>query len=258
MEPEVVVVRGAKRADEALDEALKRLRVSLPRGAVIKPNLIIDAPPPTTTPLDLVEALASLSGEAIVAEGSGWTETDRAYDRLGYREASRREGFRLVDLNRDEVVELRDPHAFTLKSFQAPRTVAGGFVISAAVLKEHSITGVSLSLKNMLGVAPSSRPGVAKKGHLHRLGVDECIADIASYVRPSLAVIDGRWACIGGELGGRPLELGVIIVSRDPVAADAIGSRLLGYEPSKVRHIVMAEARGVGSARPSRVEVVEL
>ncbi|RLF16545.1 MAG: hypothetical protein DRJ97_00645 [Thermoprotei archaeon] len=255
----VVVVKGFRRVEDALEEALKRLRFKSPREALIKPNLIIDAPPPTTTPLDLVEALAScLEGEVIVGEGSGWTDTFKAFERLGFLEARKKLGFSLLDFNRDETVELRDPQALVLKVFKAPRGALGRFIVSAAALKTHSIAKASLSLKNMLGATPSEPRLIARKGRFHRLGIDECIADICSYLKPGLAVIDGREACVGGELGGGSVKIGVLIASRDPVAADAVASRLLGFNPYKIKHLVLAERRGLGKIKPEEVEVVEL
>lgn len=51
-----------------------------------------------------------------------------------------------------------------------------------------------------------------------------------------------------GPLGGKPVETGLAIASRDFVAADAIGARLLGFYPQAVAHIFDAGRLGLGQA----------
>jgi uncharacterized protein (DUF362 family) len=62
------------------------------------------------------------------------------------------------------------------------------------------ITKVTLSLKNVLGATLGEKARVAKKGRFHKK-LDESIVDINSYLKPCLAVIDGRIAGVGGVLG---------------------------------------------------------
>ena len=258
--PRVVVVRG-ENVFSMVEEALRFFGRPSRRKVVIKPNLIIDRPGPTT-PVDVVEALLRFYGpgyhEVVIAEGSGWCETREAFETLGYVELAKRYGVRLVDLNEDAYEEVSRPDALVLKSFRLPLTVKNAFLVSAALLKTHSLTGVSLSLKNMLGIAIGEPVRAGKKRRFHRLGLDESIVDICSYKRPDMAVIDGRVACIGGELGGRPEPLGLLIASDDPVAADAIGAKILGYDPFSIRHIRLAHERRLGTADLSEVEIIEL
>jgi len=130
--------------------------------------------------------------------------------------------------------------------------------VSAALLKTHSLTGVSLSMKNLLGIAPGEDVPAGKKRRFHRLGLHESIVDLCLYRRPDLAIIDGRVACIGGELGGRLEPHGLVIFSENPVAADAVGARELGLDPMSIRHLRLAHELGLGVADLSEIELVEL
>ena len=89
------------------------------------------------------------------------------YRELGYLKLERH-GVRLVDLNNDDFELVKNSNALFLKEFEFPLTLKGAFIISAAVLKERSITGVTLSLKNMLGATLGEKARVAKKGRFHR------------------------------------------------------------------------------------------
>ena len=44
----------------------------------------------------------------------------------------------------------------------------------------------------------------------------------------------------GSHLWGTNKKLGFIIASFDPVAADAVGSRLLGHEPGKIEYLALS------------------
>ncbi len=257
--PLVVIVRGED-ADAMVKAGLRHFGEPSQERVVIKPNLITNYPGPTT-PVDVVEAVAkhylALGREVIVAEGSGWCETWRAFEDLGYMRLAERYGVELVDLNTADYEVVERPDALAVKRLELPSVLRGAYLISLALLKTHSLTGVSLSLKNMLGIAPGEPVGAGKKRRFHRLGIHESIADICAYRKPDLAIIDGRVACVGGELGGRPVPYGLMIFSEDPVAADAVGAHVLGYDPLAIRHLRLAQEMGLGVADLDRIEVVE-
>ncbi len=258
--PRVIVVRD-ENSFEMVRRGLSFFKKPSKRKIVVKPNLITIEPPPTTTPLDTVEALVQYyvekGYEVIIAEGSGWCDTFEAYERLGFTRLAEKYGVRLVDLNNDEFEVIENPNALFLKKFELPLTLKNAYIISVPILKEHSITGVTLSLKNMLGATLGEKGRIARKGRFHRR-LDESIVDINMYIKPSLAVIDGRIAGIGGELRAKPKKLNIMIFSEDLVAADAVATKFLGKDPAKITHIMLAEKAGLGIADLNRIEIVEI
>ena len=50
-----------------------------------------------------------------------------------------------------------------------------------------------------------------------------------------------------------PVETGLVIASTDPLAADCVGARLLGFNPQAVRHLWEAERLGIGETDASRM-----
>ena len=250
----VVVVRGkdpALAVPKGLDELGIKVRG---RKIVIKPNLITDRPYPVTTPPETVEALIKYfreGNELLIAEGSGFKDTGELFESFGYTKLAKHYGVRLVDLNRDGFEMLEMPAALVMRKFELPLTLKGSYLISAAVLKRHSMAGATLSLKNMLGatIGPD-------KGRFHSR-LHENIVDLNLYLRPKLAVIDGRLG-LSSELGGKTKEFGMMIFSEDPVAADSVGARTLGLDPLKVRHLKLAQGAGLGTCDLAEVEVKEL
>jgi len=251
----VVIVKGNLPA-AMVPKSLRTLDIELSgRKIVIKPNLIANRPYPITTPAKTVEALIEYfidENGVTIAEGSGFDNTNAIYRDQGYVELAERYGVRLVDLNRDKFEVLERADAKILKKFEFPLTLKDSYLISAAVLKRHSIARLTLSLKNMLGATIGR-----DKGRFHRLGINESIIDINLYKRPDLAVIDGRLS-LDSELGGRERKFDVMIFSEDPVAADAMGAKILGLNPLAVPHLKLAQEAGLGTCDLKRIEVVEL
>lgn len=220
------------------------------RRIVLKPNLVTKAVPPVTTDVRCVEALAryclACSGaEVVVAEGSGGADTGDCFNALGYNDMAHRLGIRLVDLDQEPLVPREEQRAVIYRSFKLPRILDGSFIISVPVLKEHTITDISLSLKNMIGICPASEfSGYLsyKKSRVHRDNVDQAIVDINLHCPVDLAVIDGVLGMRGSHLGGPVLDppAGVIIAGQDPVAVDARGARKLGYHWLDIEHLRLA------------------
>jgi uncharacterized protein (DUF362 family) len=257
--PKVIVVENYN-AEAAVRKGLSFFDKPLKQKVVIKPNLIIAEPPPTTTPIDLIEALIKYYLEAecevIIAEGSGWSETFEAYEKLGYLKLSEKYGVRLVDLNNDDFELIKNPKALFLKKFEFPLTLKNAYIVSAPILKEHSITHATLSLKNMLGATLGEKAKAAKKGRFHK-SLNESIVDVNVYLKPNLAVIDGRITGVGGELNAKPKKLGVTIFSEDLVAADAVAAYHLGFNPLSIQHLKLAQKAGLGTADLNKIEIVK-
>ncbi len=139
------------------------------------------------------------------------------------------------------------PHGTLIKKMGvASEVLDSDVLISVPVGKTHASSGVSLSMKGMMGLIFDRRP-------FHSRGLDESIVDMVTILKPKLVVIDGtRILGSGGPGGpGEVIRLNLVIASTDMVAADAqmvalgtwYGKKL---EPGQVKHIKMAAERGLG------------
>jgi len=231
---------------------------------LIKPNLVCESPPPVTLPVAACDALVSACrawsrAEIVVAEGTGARNlTTRDVFRIhGYDRMAARHGVELVDLNEAELVELRDPGCRVFPTFMMPRLVLESFVISAAVLKAHSLAMVTLSMKNMIGVAPPAwyqQGGHWKKSAFHNQ-MQTAVFELNRYRKPDLALIDASIGLAEHHLGGPACNPPVnkLLAGFDTVAVDAAGAELLGIPWRQVGHIRMADGV-LGSAEGWEVD----
>ncbi len=145
--------------------------------------------------------------------------------------------FREVDVPKGNLIK---------KMGVAAEVLDSDVLISVPVGKTHASSGVSLSMKGMMGLVFDRRP-------FHSRGLDESIVDMVTILKPNLVVIDGtRILASGGPGGpGEVIPLNLVIASTDMVAADAQMVALgtwygRKFEPSQVKHIKMAAEKGLG------------
>ena len=228
---------------------------------LIKPNIVKDMPPPVTTSLELVAAIAdyvleSVSPENVyIADGTGSLDYDtfHAFERLGYVEMAKDKGIKLLDLNDEPLVKIRRPELKRWPEMHLPKIVMDSFLISVPTLKAHTLAGVTLSMKNMVGVCPPSyycEKGKWKKAAFHTQ-IHEAVADLNRYRSPDFTVLDASLGMLEGHIFGVPCvpPIGIIAASKDPVAIDAYGAGLLGLNCRDIAHIAMVDGE-LGQMEP--------
>jgi uncharacterized protein (DUF362 family) len=241
---------------QSVAEALGRIGAAATIAAqgkiILKPNVITDSPPPVTTPAACVEAVidycrANSDAEVVIAEGCGALDTHEAFKKLGYTDLARRKDVQLIDLDGEDTVKLKNPSLEYLPEFHMPRCLTDGFLVSIPVLKAHSMSKVTLTLKNMVGIAPAEHYSASyyRKSALHGRNNRELhryIVELNQYRKPDLTVMDATVGMAESHLGGRRCKPPVnkILASFDPVAIDAAGTQLLGFDWRKIDHIRLA------------------
>jgi uncharacterized protein (DUF362 family) len=231
--------------------------LSVKKPILIKPNYLNSKHPSTgiTTDSRVIEGIVKFlktrkTDEIIIGEGSGFADTFRAFEVAGVDAVAKKWNVKLVDLNKDEFVEVNPPNPLALKKVKVAKTALESTIISVPKLKLHRIAAVTLSLKNMMGA-------LASKGSMHTgTSLSENIADLASILKPSISVIDGIVAGEGHENSGNPVEMNLVIAGTDPVAVDAVGAAVMGIPPTSVKHLVLAEKKGLGTCNLEQITVL--
>jgi uncharacterized protein (DUF362 family) len=251
--PKVAVVKGDRGLEpvyRALDLIDYRDALKGWKRALIKINFITTRnweTGATTDPI-VVEAIINKLHEAdiealVVESDATMTNADKACVASGMKDLCDRVGVRFINLRyEEEKVELKVPNPMTLDTIKVPKIVTESAIISAAKLKTHMETGVTLGMKNMFGLLPDKF-----KGKYHMRGMDKVIIDINSVLRPTLTVIDGFVGMEGkGPVHGNPVKMDTIIAGTDPVATDATATRVMGIDPQTIEHIKWGHERGLG------------
>jgi len=193
---------------------------------------------------------------------------------------------------------------YVFSSFEFNHSYADTDVlVSLAKLKNHITAGVTLSLKNLFGITPNTLYGdkagtedaTAGRGPLHNptgfekiklpglkdgitqtdptWRVPHIIADVCAARPIDLAIIDGITSMNGGEgpwcrhaAQIKVTTPGILIVGRNPVSTDAVGTAVMGYaNPRAARgakpfhscdnHLLLAEQAGLGTADLAQIDV---
>jgi uncharacterized protein (DUF362 family) len=257
----VALVKG-ERSKEPVYKALElvdyKTALAGYKHVLIKVNFITDKTWETgaTTDPIVVEAIIEKLKELpvtinVVESDATMTNADKAYEVTGMKEMCERVGVEFINLRYvKDKVKLDVPNEEVLGSITVPRIVAESAIISAAKLKTHSSTGVTLGMKNLFGLLPDKF-----KAKYHARGISKVVVDINTVVKPVLTVIDGFVGMEGnGPVDGTPVKMDIIIASRDVVAADSTGCRIMGIDPHSLSHIRRANAKGLGNI--DDVEVV--
>lgn len=218
------------------------------KTVLLKPNLVEDLPGPVNTNPALVRAAANcflhLGAKRVIAgDGPGnQRDTEAVLAASGLAPALGSIGVEFVDLSRDALSLVKLKTNFSgLKRLWLPQAFLNAdFVVSMPKVKTHHWAGATLGLKNMFGVVPGAKYGWPKN-LLHWHGIDSSIVDIAATLRIDLVIADGIVAMEGdGPLLGRPRPLNRLVISDDPVAADATCARLMGFEPARIPYLKTA------------------
>jgi uncharacterized protein (DUF362 family) len=139
-----------------------------------------------------------------------------------------------------------------LRSTQVLRDLRRADVyINVAIAKVHSSTGLTLGIKNQLGV-------VWDRGAFHQSrSLDQAVADLATAVRPDLVILDAvRILLTNGPKGpGKTKDTGVVVAGVEPLAVDAYGATLFGKKAQQIGHLKRAHEMGVGEIDLARITV---
>lgn len=251
----IVTISSAQDYSYAVTKALNEVNATSAftgfDRVIVKPNMVNNSPPPITTDVRCVMAVIQylkerLEVEIVVAEGSGEGSTLGNFKLNGYEQITKKFGVELVDLDALPVRKYSNPQAGEYRDIHLPEYLEGAALVSVPPAKDHTITRVTLGLKNMVGCLPAKHYSgywSYKKSQVHAVNTDQAVADLMLYVRPHLTVIDALQGLAGGHLSGRvpnpPLER--IIASTDVLTADREAAKLLGHNPDSIRHLTLAK-----------------
>lgn len=231
----------------ALDEIGAGEALERQRAVLVKPNLVNDSPPPVTTPAECCAAVIGYvrrcsKTEIVIAEGCGASgyETGHVFEKLGYSALSERLGVPLVDLNTAPTRRLEDATCTVFGEFHMPEIAFSHYIISVPVLKAHSLSEITGSMKNMMGFAPPAhyQRGGWKKSAFHRR-MHRSIVELNRYRSPDLTVTDATVGLADHHLGGAECKPRVnkILAAYDAREADRLAAGLLGLDWRSVAYL---------------------
>jgi len=273
----VALIKGNDRS-ENIYKALKLIEDQVFSGIqgkqiLIKPNFVQTSKQLAATHVDAVKGILEFlrphyKKEVLIGESTATKEgTFVGYKNYGYEDLPKKYKVKLIDLNlggfdyRYTIGANNEPVKIRICSpFLDPNL----YIISTAIMKTHGFASVTLSLKNMLLGAPMNDYKTSDKNNMH-MGPHGEPNDIihfnmfhmAQHVFPDLAVIDGFTGMEGdGPSRGTPVDSRIAVASVDPLAADVLSARLMGYDSKKILYLSAMTDAGMGQGRLDKINVL--
>jgi uncharacterized protein (DUF362 family) len=244
----------AKSVERAID-LVGGIRKYVKPGSVVvvKPNIGWNSPPELKANTDpiVVRTVVHLCFQALASKVYVFDRTCNnpklTYVRSGIADAAKTAGASVMfvdDVSDKLYKKIRIPGASFLEETTVNRYILESDVlINVPVAKDHSSAGLTIGMKNLMGITGDNR----SKWHWE---LHDAIADINLGVKSHLTVVDATYIMLdNGPTGGSKNDLkrlDSIVASPDVVSADAETSLLFGVSPGKIDYIRKAAEKGIG------------
>jgi uncharacterized protein (DUF362 family) len=219
---------------------------------VVKPNIGWTTPPQlgACTNPEVVASVVELCYEAgakkVKVFDRGCRDDRISYQRSGIADAAKKAGAEVFFVDNRFFREVPIEKGKKLTSWPIYEdAVKADVLINLPVAKVHNATGLTLSLKNLMGTAGADR------GTWHQ-SLHQKIADYYTALPCDLGILDAyRIMVSNGPAGGSPGDVRLkktIVASKDLVALDAFAAKeFFNKTPDEVRHIKYAHEHGTGN-----------
>jgi uncharacterized protein (DUF362 family) len=263
--PSFVAATG-KNVEKALSAALDKLGgvsrfIKTGEKVLIKPNVGWDRQPEqaANTNPDLVEAMVRLCLSAGATEvwvtDVSINDPYRSFARSGIEAGVKKAGGK-VKFSTESDFNQTDFKGEVLKKWPVSRFYHEvDRIINMPVIKHHSLSKASISMKNWYGILGGRR------NRLHQ-DIHTSIVDLACAVMPTLTVVDAtRVLFQNGPTGGNLADVSThdtVIAGTDEVALDSYSLKYLNLAVKDVPYLEMAVKRGLGVAEWKALNYLEI
>jgi len=261
---------SAERARKAV-ALLGGMKAFVSRGEVIvlKPNIGWDRTPAqaANTDPEFVVAVAEMclaaGAKSVRVFDRTCNDPRRCYVSSGIKDAVERfarkngveDALRIYHVEDRKFVRTALPNALAIKEWELYRdALEADKIVNLPIAKHHSLAGITLGLKNMMGIMGGNR------GQIH-FRLSECLVDIHRRIPAALTLIDaGRVLLRNGPSGGNLSDVkyfGKAFASRDVVAADVVAAeQIFQMSARDVPHIEKAMDAGLGISSVAQIRRV--
>jgi len=263
--PSFVTAKGMD-VEKALSAAIDKLGgitrfINKGEKVLIKPNVGWDRQPeqaantnPVLVGLVVKQCLDAGASEVWVTDVS-INDPYRSFTRSGIEAAVKKAGGKVKYTTENDFLQT-DLKGEVLKTWLVSRFYHEvDKVINMPVVKHHSLSRASISMKNWYGILGGRR------NRLHQ-DIHTSIVDLASAIRPTFTVVDAtRVLFQNGPTGGNLADVSThdtVIVGTDEVALDSYSLKYLNLTVEDVPYLGMAVKRGLGVAEWETSNYLEL
>ncbi len=228
---------------------------------VVKPNIGWDRIPEyaATTNPEVVSAVVRLCYEVgakqVKVFDRSVVDPRRCYKQSGIADAASAVGGIISYVDERKFRELKLP-GIALKSWPLyTEIIEADKIINIPIAKAHSLSTLTLGMKNWMGIMGGSR------GRIHQK-IEGSLVDVAMTIKPALIVLDAvRILTANGPQGGDLADvkqLNTVIAGTDQVAVDAFGATLFGLKGANIGYVVAGYKAGLGTMDLSKLKIKKI
>jgi uncharacterized protein (DUF362 family) len=262
---DLAVAHGASPAmiTRAAVDAMGGMRRFISRGdvVVIKPNMGWDRLPEqaANTNPEVVAAVVKLCFEAGARKVKVFDRTvndaRRCYVQSGIAPAASALGAEVNYVDERKFREIKI-NGQALKSWPLyTEILEADKVINVPIAKHHSLSGLTMAMKNWMGVMGGRRNSIHQR-------LDESLVDLALVIKPTLTILDAVRVLTGNGPQGGDLKdvkkLDTVIVGVDQVAVDSWGATLFGMKGSDLGFVRAGDKMGLGIMDLSKLKIKKI
>jgi uncharacterized protein (DUF362 family) len=261
---DLVAIKGGE-PESMFDKAIQSLGgmknfVKKNQTVVIKPNIGWDTIPEraaNTNPKligQIVKHCFDAGAKDVYVFDHTCDDWRSCYSSSGIEKAAKDAGAKVVPGNSESYYQnVTVPKGKRLKDASVHELILESDVfINVPILKSHGGAGLTISMKNLMGVVWDRR-------YWHRNDLHQCIADYPTFKVPDLNIVDA-YAVMkkNGPRGVSEADVVTLksqIISTDIVAADAAAAKLFGKDPSDIDYIKFADEMKIGTMDLSKLKI---
>ncbi|MFH1995369.1 MAG: DUF362 domain-containing protein [Candidatus Omnitrophota bacterium] len=229
---------------------------------VVKPNIAWDRAPEqacTTNPL-VVAAVIDLAFEAGAKRVNVFditcNDAKRCYDTSGIQQAAKEHGANVFHPDDWNSVSAHFDYESPMEDWPMLRDALDcDAFINVPVLKSHGLAGLTIAMKNLMGVCCGNR------GKIH-FDIGRKLVDITDFISPELTVVDAYRVLVrNGPTGGNlsdVVDTRVVLAATDATLADVYAATLVGVDPMSLPNIKAAFKRNFGSTDIAKANILKL
>ena len=264
-EIDLAVAHGASPSiiTKAAIDAMGGMKKFISKGdiVVVKPNIAFDRLPEhaATTNPEVVTVVVQMCYEAGAKKVKVFDRTvndaRRCYVQSGIADAAKAAGAEVHYIDERKFKDM-NINGQTLKSWPLYTDIfEADKVINIPIAKHHSLAGLTMAMKNWMGVMGGRRNSIHQQ-------LDQSLVDLALVIKPTLTVLDAvRILTANGPQGGDLKDvkkLDTVIVGIDQVAVDSYGATLFGMKGSDLGYVRLGDKMSLGVMDLSKLKIKKI
>ncbi len=229
---------------------------------LLKPNVLVGDKPEkvTTTHPSVFRAVAKILSENQIdlyyGDSPGFGNPENQLRKSGFTKIADEFNVKLADFVNGEKIEFHNS-PFNKKFTIAKGILKSDGIINICKMKTHGLTRITGAVKNTFGCIPGLLKAEYHVKMPNVFDFAKMLVTLNLYLKPRLHIMDGIVAMEGnGPRSGDPINMNVILLSKDPLALDSVFCKLIKMNPEFIPTFKPGKEWGLGTYLDEDIDIV--